>query len=120
MASAPTHPLVHLELHTGDVPRACAFYALLCGWRPERIDAGRRSYLSLPLGNQIEGGMVECETDRPVWLPYVQVPEIGDAMDRARLLGASTLLDAREGPTGWRGVVASPVGGEIALWQSKR
>ena len=32
-----------LELHTGDLPGACAFYAQLLCWLPERIDAGRGS-----------------------------------------------------------------------------
>ena len=31
--------LVHLELHTGDLSRACAFYGRLCGWRPQEIHA---------------------------------------------------------------------------------
>jgi hypothetical protein len=35
------------------------------------------------------------------------------------MLGASTLLDPREGPVGWRGVVAAPAGDEVALWQPK-
>jgi predicted enzyme related to lactoylglutathione lyase len=64
LAPRPT-PLVHLELHTGDLVRARSFYAELCGWRPER-------------------------------------------------------LSPREGPAGWRSVVATPAGGEIALWQPKR
>jgi predicted enzyme related to lactoylglutathione lyase len=55
-----------------------------------------------------------------MWLPYVEVPEIAAATDRARQLGASILLDPREGPTGWRSVVATPAGGEIAFWQQKR
>jgi predicted enzyme related to lactoylglutathione lyase len=29
------------------------------------------------------------------------------------------LLAPREGPTGWRSVVATPEGGEIAFWQPK-
>jgi hypothetical protein len=29
-------------------------------------------------------------------------------------------LEPREGPAGWRSVAASPDGGEIAFWQSKR
>src|SRR5215218_2586189 len=35
-------PVVHLELHTGSLERARAFYAELFGWKEERIDAGRR------------------------------------------------------------------------------
>jgi predicted enzyme related to lactoylglutathione lyase len=113
-------PVVHLELHTGDLERASAFYAELCGWQPERIAAHDRSYLALELGRLLGGGMVECQTERPLWLPYVEVSEIGAATDRARRSGASVILDSREGPAGWRSVVTTPAGGEIALWQPKR
>ena len=116
---APSTPVVHLELHTGDLPGAREFYAGLCGWPSERIQAGDGSYVALDLGG-LGGGMVECGTQRPLWLPYVEVPEIAGATDRARRLGASVLLDAREGPAGWRSVVSTPAGGEIAFWQQKR
>lgn len=112
-------PLVHLELHTPDLARARAFYCELLGWRPERIDAGGRSYLALDFGDGPGGGIVECGTERALWLPYVSVAEIGCATERAQRLGASVLLEPREGPAGWRTVVAAPDGGEIALWQSK-
>ncbi len=112
--------MVHLELHTGDLTAACEFYARLCGWRPERIDAGCGSYLALEMGSGLGGGVVECEARRPLWLPYVEVAEIAGATERARELGAGVLLEPREGPAGWRSVVAAPAGGEIAFWQSKR
>jgi predicted enzyme related to lactoylglutathione lyase len=118
----PEHakPVVHLELHTGDMPRARDFYAQVCGWRTERIDAGGGSYLSLDLGaERFGGGIVECGTERPLWLPYVEVAGIGEATERARALGARVLLDAREGPAGWRSVVTAPAGGEVAFWQPK-
>jgi predicted enzyme related to lactoylglutathione lyase len=117
----PSHPspVVHLELHTGDLPRASAFYARLLGWRAERIHAGSGSYLALELGGGFGGGIVECASRSPLWLPYVEVAQIGEATDRARSLGASVLLEPREGPAGWRSVVATPAGGEVALWQSK-
>jgi predicted enzyme related to lactoylglutathione lyase len=120
MTPAPSKPVVHLELHTGDLRRARAFYAELCGWRQERIDAGCGSYLALELGGGVGGGIVECATERPLWLPYVEVAEIAEATARARQLGASVLLEPREGPAGWRSVVATPTGGEIAFWQPKR
>jgi len=111
--------VVHLELHTRDLASACGFYALLCGWRPERIDTGAGTYLALETGGGVGGGVVECSTDRPVWLPYVEVRDVAAATERARLLGASVLLQPREGPVGWRSVVAAPAGGEIAFWQPK-
>ncbi len=119
MPSAST-PVVHLELHTGDLPGAQAVYTQLCGWRAERIHAVSGSYLALELGGGFGGGIVECETRRPVWLPYVEVTAIGEATERARELGARVLLEPREGPAGWRSVVATPAGGELAFWQPKR
>jgi predicted enzyme related to lactoylglutathione lyase len=113
-------PVVHLELHTGDLPRARDLYAELCGWRPERIETRAGTYLSLELGDGLEGGIVECPVRGPLWLPYVQVDEIVEATDRARGLGASVLLEPREGPAGWRSVVRTTVGGELAFWQAKR
>jgi uncharacterized protein len=121
MTRTSTNPVVHLELHTSNLARACAFYTRLFGWRAETInveDCG--SYLALELGgNRFAGGVVERETERPLWLPYVEVPDVVEATRRARRLGASVLLDNREGPAGWRSVIAPPAGAEIALWQPK-
>jgi predicted enzyme related to lactoylglutathione lyase len=114
-----SNPVVHLELHTGDLPHARDLYAELCGWRPEWIETRAGSYLSLELGEGFGGGIVQCGTRRPLWLPYVEVSEIAEATDRAGRLGASVLLQPREGPAGWRSVVRTPCGGEIAFWQPK-
>jgi uncharacterized protein len=111
--------VVHLELHTGDLPRARALYAELCGWRPEWIETRAGSYLSLEFGGGLGGGIVECPVRGPVWVPHVAVDEIAAATDRARKLGASVLLEPREGPAGWRSVVRTAVGGELAFWQPK-
>jgi uncharacterized protein len=113
-------PLVHLELHTGDLTQAETLFRDLCGWRSEHIHVPSGSYTSLDLGRGFEGGIVECRTHRPVWLPYVEVDAIGEATDRATALGARVLLEPREGPAGWRSVVTTPAGGDIAFWQPKR
>jgi predicted enzyme related to lactoylglutathione lyase len=110
--------VVHLELHTGDLAEARGLYAELCGWREERVRAGSASYLALELGD-IGGGIVECATPHPVWVPYVEVRRIGDVTDRARRLGASVLLEPRESYSGWRSVVSTVQGGQIAFWQPK-
>jgi predicted enzyme related to lactoylglutathione lyase len=121
MQTGPSQPVVHLELHTGDLSGARSFYAALCGWNAERIHASAGSYLALDLSRgELGGGIVECPTGRPVWLPYVEVPHIGAVTERARELGAAVLLEPREGPAGWRSVVAAPASGELAFWQPKR
>src|SRR5215470_13526242 len=111
-------PVVHLELHTGNLPRACAFYTQLFGWRAERIAVGDSSYLALGLGG-VDGGVVESDTDASLWLPYVEVDDIALTTERARELGARIALEPREGPAGWRSVVAVPAGAGVALWQPK-
>jgi predicted enzyme related to lactoylglutathione lyase len=109
--------IVHLELHTGHLGGALSFYSQLLDWRRERVELAGRSYEALDLG--LSGGVVQCGVPRPTWLPYVAVPEIGCATDRAERLGAAVLVEPREGPAGWRSVVATPEAGELALWQSK-
>ena len=99
-------------------PRA-RFYSALLQWQTERIDTRWGSYHALKLGSGLDGGIVECGTRAASWLPYVAVDQIEASTELARRLGARVLLAPREGPAGWRAVLATPAGGEIALWQPK-
>jgi predicted enzyme related to lactoylglutathione lyase len=119
MVLSVANPVVHVELRTANLARACFFYTRLLGWRAERISVGGASYLMLDLGDTIEGGIVEHDADRALWLPYVEVADVAETTERARLLGAAVLLGPREGPAGWRSVVATPAGAELGLWQPK-
>jgi uncharacterized protein len=117
MARAVANPVVHVELRTCNLPRACAFYTRLFGWRAETVHVGPKTYLTLDLGNGIQGGVVEHDSAPALWLPYVEVVDIAEATERARLLGAAVRLEPREGPAGWHSVVAVPDGADIAMWQ---
>jgi predicted enzyme related to lactoylglutathione lyase len=55
-----------------------------------------------------------------MWLPYVAVDDVAAVTDRAGRLGATVTLEPREGPAGWRSVVQTPEGGEIAFWQPRK
>ena len=120
MSSCRASRIVHLELHTADISSACGFYSSLLRWRVERISAGAASYHALEMGRGLGGGVVECGASHPLWLPYVEVDRVDEVTERARRLGASVLLEPCEGPAGWRSVVSSRQGGEIAFWQPKR
>ena len=113
-------PVIHLELHTGDLACAQDIYARLCGWKPQRVETGAGNYTLMEMGSDLGGGIVECPTSRAVWLPYVEVGDVAAATARAAELGARVLLEPREGPRGWRSVVATGAGGELAFWQRKR
>ena len=119
MTHAGFDPVVYLELHTGNLPRACAFLTRMFGWNAERIEAEGCSYLALELGVGIDGGVVEHDAERSLWLPYVEVPDVFEASRRAHRLGGSVLLEPREGPAGWRSILEAPAGGTIGLWQPK-
>lgn len=118
VAATPSR-VVHLELHTPDLESASAFYGQLLGWETEQIVSPWGTYRALALGDDLDGGMVQCGSRCGGWLPYVEVEGIDSMTERARGLGASVLLGPREGPAGWRAVVSSPAAGQIALWQHK-
>src|SRR3954454_14769782 len=111
------HPVVHLELHTGDLSGAVGFYSQLLCWRPTTVAAGSARYTAMELGGRLGGGIVECGTERPMWLPYVQVESVEQVTACAWGMGATVLLEPREGPAGRRSVVSVPGGAELALWQ---
>ena len=119
MTPARSNSVIHLELHTGDLPGAVAFYGQLLGWRPERIRAGNGSYLTLGVGDRVGGGIVECESEHPLWVPHVVVPDVRATTDRAARLGSEVLIDPREGPHGVRSVISAPEAGELGFFQPK-
>jgi predicted enzyme related to lactoylglutathione lyase len=122
LVSAP--PAISASTSSIESSRACiASTRTSCGslaWRPELIELQCSSYLALELGGRVDGGIVECGTRRPLWLPYVEVDQIDERTEHARQLGARVLVEPREGPAGWRSVVSEPEAGEIAFWQPKR
>lgn len=120
MSVRQPHQVVHLELHTQQLSAACAFYEDLLHWRSERLDVGSGTYHALDLAGGLDGGVVECDVPHASWLPYVEVTEIYALTERARQMGALVLLEPREGPAGWRSVVSTLQGGEVALWQPKQ
>ena len=113
------HPVVHIELRTGNLARASAYYRALLEWRTEAVRIGGATYHAVELGERLQGGIVECDEQAPRWLPYVQVADITAATERARRLGALVEVEPREGPVGYRAEVISPAGGELGLWQPK-
>ncbi len=119
MASRAIAPIVHVELHTANLARAAGFYTALFGWRAETVHLGSDSYLALRTHEGIEVGVVEEDAEGAWWLPYVEVACVAEASERARALGGAVLLEPREGPAGWRAVVAAPGGGRTALWGAK-
>jgi predicted enzyme related to lactoylglutathione lyase len=57
--------VVYLELHTGNLPRACAFYTRLFGWRAERFGLDAASYLMLERATEWRAALSSATRTNP-------------------------------------------------------
>jgi predicted enzyme related to lactoylglutathione lyase len=72
------NPFVHLELITGDVDKAKAFYGSLFDWNLRFVPG--MNYMIVKVGKGTCGGMMACLGPEvsPQWLPHVHVEDIAD------------------------------------------
>lgn len=118
------NPFVHVELHTGDLAKAKAFYTQLFDWKLEDIahPEGGIPYTMIKVGEGTGGGMMINPVPHapPHWQAYVGVDDIKASTEKAKSLGATVLQDVMEiGEHGWISVIADPTGATFALWQGK-
>ena len=117
------NPFVHVELHTGDVAKAKAFYSSLFGWKLEDMPMpGGGSYTMIGVGEGTGGGMMKSPMPGapPQWLAYVGVDDVASSTRKAKELGAKIVQDKMEvGGFGWMSVITDPTGATLALWQPK-
>ena len=117
------NPFVHIELHTGDLAKAKAFYSSLFDWKLQDMpmpDGG--SYTMINVGEGTGGGMMSTPAPGvpPHWLAYVGVDDVAAATEKARALGAAVVQDVVEvAGYGWLSVLTDPTGATFALWQAK-
>ena len=117
------NPFVHVELHTGDRPRAHEFYTKLFGWKLQDMPMpGGGTYTMIDVGGGTGGGMMKSPMPGapPQWLAYVGVDDIHASTKKARELGAKIVADVMEvGEYGWMSVITDPTGATLAMWQPK-
>jgi uncharacterized protein len=118
------NPFVHVELHTGDLAKAKAFYSKLFGWKleDEPMPGGGGSYTMIQVGEGTGGGMMKSTTpgSAPHWLAYVGVDDVASSTRKAKELGAKIVQDKMEvGEFGWMSLITDPTGATLALWQPK-
>lgn len=112
-----------VELETGDVAAAKAFYGPLFGWTFE--DSPTPGGLTYSLAHK-SGGVVAAivpsapdASSAPVWNTYLAVDDIDAAVKRAKKAGGTILLPATDVPHAGRvAFVADPTGASVGLWQA--
>lgn len=111
------NPFCYMQLHTRDAARARAFYREMFDWVIEE-PADSATYAEV---DPLEGpgaGVLQVEGPSAFWLPYVQVVDVEDAVQRARGLGAEVVLPTSQVPQkGTYAIVRDPTGATFALWK---
>jgi hypothetical protein len=113
---------VHIELSTGDVERAKAFYGSLFDWKQQDMPMGDgQTYTLIDAGeDNTGGGMMKSPMPGapPMWLAYVGVDDLDASTNKAKELGATVLKEKTEVPgMGWFSVLTDPTGAMFAMWQ---
>ncbi|MBI3826227.1 MAG: VOC family protein [Candidatus Rokubacteria bacterium] len=118
------NPFVWVELHTGNLDAARAFYGALFDWQVTDVPLGASGghYTMVDVGGGTGGGMMASPAPGvpPHWLAYVRVDDVTAALARAATLGAKVVQGRTEVPGfGWLGVITDPTGATLGLWQPK-
>src|SRR4051812_50084348 len=89
------NPFMHVELHTGDLPRAKEFYSKLFGWTLQDAPMpGGGSYTLIDVGGGTGGGMTaeNAPGAPPHWLAYGGGDDGRAAPQKAKDLGAQNVV----------------------------
>lgn len=117
------------ECLSTDADAGAAFYAELCGWRPEaqemEVGGQKATYHVFWRGDDHQSGILDLPPDavaqgaRTHWLPYVTVADVDAAAVKAADLGAELLCPCTDIPgVGRFCVIRDPQGAELAMYTS--
>jgi predicted enzyme related to lactoylglutathione lyase len=111
---------IWLDLWSGDVERAAAFYREVVGYdiQPLQLD-GTRSGVHLVSGGHVRAGIMQKLDPREtvVWLPYLRVADAKAAADKARAAGGRVLREPVVLKRAIVAVIADPTGAPVGVAQ---
>jgi uncharacterized protein len=116
----PVGAVVWTDLTVEDAPGVRDFYAEVVGWTPHEhpMEGYSDFVMALPDGEPVSG---ICHRRGPnanvpaVWLPYVRVDALDDAVEAVRRRGGTVV----DGPRSGFAVVADPAGAHVALFDPR-
>jgi len=120
----PTGRFIWHDLMTPDVPKAAAFYSELFGWEVREVPIGDRKYAMIHADGGGMGGIEKQDKDDkmpPHWVPYVEVEDLGAALERAKSAGGTVPVPRMPIPDiGEFAIVKDPLGAVLAPYKSAR
>jgi predicted enzyme related to lactoylglutathione lyase len=113
------------ELATKDSAAAKKFYGELLGWNFVDHSTGDMKYTMIQKGDNHFAGIWEIPEDKaeipPHWMPYINIQNLDDTVNKAQQLGASIKVPQTEVPEYGRfALITDPTGAHIAFWESKK
>lgn len=118
------NPFVHIELNTTDHKKAKEFYGQLFRWELSDMDMGEHgTYTLIGVGEGTGGGMMQhpVKGAPSVWVPYVDVPDLAAATNKARQLGAQVVQENMPvQDMGKFSIIIDPTGAVMGLWETKK
>jgi len=133
--SSPQNPVVWFEVIGQDGDKLRSFYGELFGWRfqlaptmnvgvvgrdgDERRGPAGAAGTGGP-GGGLRGRVGQAGPGQPTWVAfYTQVPDLAEAIERARGLGSRLLLAPTPIPDATIAVVSDPEGHPVGLCQTR-
>lgn len=111
--------LTWVELTTGDVEGAKAFYTEVFGWTAQSSDSGTMDYTEFKLGERSVAGLMPAPAEGmpSFWLPYLQPADIDRTVSDATALGATVVQPKTAIPHGEFAVLTDPQGAACGLYR---
>ena len=111
------HPVVHFEIGCKDSAKTQEFYKKLFEWK---IDAMGPAAMIAAESGGITGHITALghEPERYT-IFYVQVDDVAAYLEKAKALGAKTLVPPVDIPTGTFAWMQDPEGNTVGLWKAK-
>ena len=113
-------PVVHLELHTGNLASASDFYTRLFGWDARTMPMGPGApYTMFQKDGKSVGGMwvipPEMKDVPPHWMVYFAVDDCDGKLATATGLGARTIVPPTDIPPGRFAVLSDHAGAVFSV-----
>jgi uncharacterized protein len=111
------HPVVHFEIGCKDSKKTQEFYSALFGWKIQ--EAGPAAMIDT--GGGITGHITALGHEPSHYtIFYVEVEDVQAYLNKAKGLGAETLVGPIDIPTGTFAWIRDPEGNTVALWKTKK
>lgn len=111
------HPVVHFEIGCRDSAKTQEFYKKLFDWKIS--DMGSAAMIAADSGG-IDGHITALGHEPQHYtIFYVAVDDVAAFLEKAKSLGAKTLVPPIDIPTGTFAWMQDPEGNTVGLWKNK-